>query len=334
MDNVGRLRGIVDDLLDSGYDKTAMPVIRAIAAERPELKSALAALDDEAGRLAEEGESLLPDNPALLALLDEFESVLARDADLVEGAAPELQTGAAGAADNLTMGLSVGDDVGLRASWNRPDPAAVAAAVDYANKPEFGEMLDQYKEGVWDTANNQVIRGIAEGWGPRRTARALRGVIEGLPASAANNLMRTMQLTSYRDAQVVHQMANTHILSYVIRVAVLDSRTCMACVALHGTRLEIGQRVNDHHQGRCGSLGVVRGRERDIRTGVDWFIGLDEKRQRAQMGNAAYDAWQGEMIGLGDFAQNYSDPVWGEMVREASLYQMIGQDARKYYMKG
>jgi len=69
----------------------------------------------------------------------------------------------------------------------------------------------------------------------------------------------------------------------------------------------------------------VRGRPREVQTGEDWFAGLGEERQRAQMGDSAYELWRGGRLELRDFVQPYTDPVFGEMVREASVKGMLGR---------
>ena len=190
-----------------------------------------------------------------------------------------------------------------------------------------------------DRVNNQAIRGISLGWNPLRTAREIRRIAEGFPAGQANNLMRTLQLTSYRDGGVVHQTANVGIIQQVIRITSLDMRTCLACVAQHGDVIWDSERdagtaiprVNDHHQGRCTSVVRVRGREVNVRTGADWYNGLSEGERRELAGSANYEAMSAGAVGLRDFIAPYDDAVFGEMVGEASLRGLLGDGAREYY---
>ena len=62
-----------------------------------------------------------------------------------------------------------------------------------------------------------------------------------------------------------------------------------------------------------------------MQTGEEWFSQLPEERQRAQMGDSAFELWKGGRIDLRDFVQPYQDRVFGEMVREASVKGMLAR---------
>jgi len=61
---------------------------------------------------------------------------------------------------------------------------------------------------------------------------SIRTIAENMPGYTANTLMRTLQLTSYRDATAASQNANISIIDQVIRIAALDDRTCLSCITL------------------------------------------------------------------------------------------------------
>lgn len=319
---------LAEQLLDRGYESAAGQVIRAISQNSTSglMAQRLAEFEAEATRLMEAGQPLTITNPVLRALLADFEDTLTRDALLMDGAASQVQGVGIDAAGQIVRQLALplpADVLTFGMRWNTPDPTAVAQAVQYASSDAWAVELDRYRTGTRESVLGAVIRGIVSGQNPLDTAREVRGLVEGMPAFRANNLLRTLQLQSYRAASTVNRMENSNILAYQIRIASLDSRCCMACVALHGTQLPIDATIDDHHQGRCDSIAVTRGRERDIQSGEDWFGGLDPERQRAQMGDAAYEAWRRGEIKLRDFVQPYRDPVFGQMVREASLRSML-----------
>lgn len=135
--------------------------------------------------------------------------------------------------------------------------------------------------------------------------------------------MRTAQLHAYRTATAAHQEANADLAERIIRVGTLDDRICLCCLALHGTELRPGEIVRDHHNGRCGSIMVVRGRQVSVRTGEQWLRDQPVGRQQTLMGEAAYSAWQDGRLQLRDFVQTYSDPVFGDMVRQAPLKSLM-----------
>src|SRR5262249_5225294 len=107
--------------------------------------------------------------------------------------------------------------------------------------------------------------------------------------------------------------------------------TCLACVALHGTILEVGERVDDHDSGRCIGIPMLAGRGYDVQTGAEWFDGLDESQQQDMMGNAAYAAYQARDVSLEDFAQKTTEDLGGGQIREASLRGILEEAAKDYY---
>lgn len=335
------LKALTERLLDRGYVNATRQVIGAIARNGSAgvMALRLQQFEAEAQRLADAGERMTADNPVLRALLADFDTALRRNAALVDAAAGDVTQAGVNAARTLTRELALPglDDrqlaaIGLR--WNQPDPEAVAALVDFASKPEWETALAKYQQGVAQVVNNIALRGITEGWGPLRIAREVRRTVEMLPAAQANTLMRTLQLSSYRRATAAHQLANSDILTGQIRIASLDNRCCLACIALHGTRLPLGEVVQDHHNGRCTSISEVRGRPRTVETGEAWLEAQPEERQRAIMGHANFEAWKAGKVKLQDFVQRYEDPVFGPMVREASLRGILGNEARRFYSSG
>jgi len=319
-------------LLDRGYERATRATLRSIGSSVGTglIKQRLAELDAEAARLAAAGERLKPDNPVLRALLADLEPELRRNAARIDVGAAEAQRAGIEAARRLVRELAIPgiNDQQLAVigvQWNVPDPEAVNALVGYVNSPGWAEEMRRYPGVVLETVQNQAIRGIVAGWNPLQTAKLIRQMTEGFSVAQANTLMRTVQLQSYRDAAVLQRVANADILTEQIRISTLDSRVCMACVALHGQRLALDERINDHHAGRCTSISVVKGRPRDVRTGEAWFGGLSEERQRAQMGDSAYELWRRGRIDLRDFVQPYNDRVFGEMVREASVKGMLAR---------
>lgn len=332
------VRDLINALLDKGYSRATAQVTRAIVRNSTDglIAQRLKELETEAARLEVAGQKLSTSNPIYRALMADLETILKRDAALIDAVAPDVANVGIDAARSLTRQLALPgmtdqqlQAVGVR--WNTPDPEAVTALVNYTGKSEWTGLLDKYASGISDTVNGIGLRGIVDGKGSLATAREMRRTVEGLPASTANNLMRTLQLTSYRDATAIHQLANADILEEQIRIATLDARTCMACIALHGTRLRLGERVDDHHSGRCTSIAVVKGRPRDVRSGEAWFNAQPPAAQEKQMGKAAFAALQDGAISLKDFPKPYKDPVFGPMVREASLKGILGDGATRYY---
>lgn len=330
--------GLLSRQLDTAFTRATNATLRSIRRLMTSGRVAqrLADLAAEAARLSSRGLRLLPSNAHLAALLADLDPALVQARVLIAATSVDVQALGITAAGTLTRDLALPGlndaqlgSIGIR--WNRPDPQAVAQAIRYTSTDAFEASLSRYQTGIRDLVRNVAVRGMAAGQNPLATARDVRRAVEDLPAHYANSMLRTLQLTSYRDAAVVHQVANASLLEGVLRIATLDARCCMSCVALHGTLLSVGDRVDDHHQGRCVGVPIVRGRPREVQTGIDWFNAQPEARQRAQMGDAAYDAWRAGRFDLRDYSQPYRDPVFGPMIREASLKGMLGEEAKRYY---
>ncbi len=335
----GTVSDLVNKLLDRGYDQTAEPVLRAVASSTNSglIAQRLTELDAEAARLAEAGQRLTPDNPVLRALLADLEPILNADSVRIDTASEPLQTSGSNAAGVIQRQLALGGTTNAQLArvgvkWNTPDPEAVARLIGYARSDPWAAELAKYGPNIVDIVLNQSIQGIAFGWSPLRSAREIRKITETLPAHQANNLMRTLHLTSYRDSTALHQNANRAIAQQVIRIAALDARTCLSCISQHGDVLWDSERdggsvpvprVDDHHSGRCGSVIIVIGFPRTIQSGADWFASLPPERQAQQTSFARspgkLEAYREGRVVLRDFIHTYQDDTFGRMLRESSL---------------
>lgn len=295
-----------------------------------------AEFEREAQQLAEAGKPLTPDNAVLRALTADLAVAMATARWLVDSAAdPLIGSGSAAAAAVFRQVTLAGLDdaalgvIGLR--WNQIDPEALRSLIGYATNPAWQGQLSTYVSSTMNDVIDVVVRGFVAGQNPRLTARQLLDVAKSLPYHRAETLMRTVQLMSYRQGERATALANADILSHRIRIAVLDARTCMACVALHGTRLEVGEVVTDHPRGRCTSVGVVKGMTRTVQSGEDWFNALPVASQQKQMGYGAWLAWKNGRIEINDLVHRYEDDLYGAMISEASLKSLLGDEAKKYY---
>lgn len=336
---------LLDELLTGGYEDTARQVV---ASMRVDLQSGVVnqrinELLVEAERLQAEGERLSPDNPVYLQFVRDMDDYLQRNATRVTDTAPSLTEAGVDASNTLSQQLTIAgmpDDISalVRQSWNRPDPQAVASLVDFTQDSEFRAMLSTYSDGIIESIQNRITYGFVNGWGARRSARAIADIAQGMPISQAENLMRTLHLVSYRRGTAATHAANARILQPVaLRVAVLDPRTCLTCIALHGDEIPLGEPVADHYQGRCTALAQVRGFNRAVPAGVTWFESLPPERQAEQRAFAnspgAYAAYQDGVVTLRDFVGQRTDPLFGEMVYQQSLLGVLGEDARNYYRR-
>jgi len=342
----GGRRGTISDLiralLDRGYEQAARASLNAIAANSTGgvIAQRLRELEAEAARLAAAGLPLRADNPVLRALLVDLDEVQRANRALVDSAAVRAQFNGVGTAGQIVRQTALpgltDQQLGLiGVTWNSPDPEAVARLVNFVQSDAWAAKLALYQSSVTEQIRQMAIRMIAEGIGPSAMAKMIAEAVEGLPAHYANQMMRTLYLTSSREAQRLHRVANADILEYQLRIATLDNRTCMACWAQHGEILPLEARIDDHHNGRCISVTKVRGRAApNVVPGPDQFDALPEDIQRAYMGPAKYEAYQAGAITFKDFPREYQDDVFGRMIGEASLKGILGGAAKEYYSNG
>ena len=332
-----RVNTLLTSLLDKGYTKAIDPVLSSLSRD-PRLVHALSVYNAEALRLEQAGQTFTADNPAYLHLKDTIEQVMQRQTGKIDAAAESLQGQAIQAGQTAARQLAlpgVTDQhlATLGFQWNRPDTEAIARLLDYANTPAWSKRLQDYGPNVSDAVNKIALNGVVNGYGPRDIARSVTDAVDAIPRYRAEALVRTLQLQSYRRSTALNYAANADKIEYQIRIAALDDRTCLACIALNGTRLDVGEEVIDHWNGRCTAIPVIKGFAREVQSGEDWLNGISDTRQMKIMGEANYNAYQAGAVTLSDFVAHEHDATFGKMTIEASLKGILGNDAKQYYAR-
>ena len=167
-----------------------------------------------------------------------------------------------------------------------------------------------------------LLEGIAFGYNPAKTARMFETVMGG-GLTDAMRMTRTAQLYASREANRAMYVANDDVVSGWIWYSSLDTDTCMACAAEHGTFHENSESMASHYNCRCTSIPAVKGYDDKIQTGADWFAGLTEKQQRDMMGGDTYAAWKEGKFDLSDMAGRRHDDVYGEMLARVPLSELL-----------
>jgi hypothetical protein len=319
------VRDYLREFLDAPYRRLMTPFLTGMNesfGRDTQLKRLLSALEKSEIR----GETVL-DDPAFKRVMRRVGALLRGQESAYDKTAEQAANVSIDVAGRLTKILSGATSASLAAEWNVPSIDAVRGAIGYLHdRDALGETVSAVWKGIVQDAKNRiqgrVLADLAAGKNALTAARTLRRELPGLTAAAANNALRTLYLESYRSATAIHQSANADMLSHVVRIGTLDSRICMACLALHGTRMEVGERVESHHQCRCTSIAVVKGVARRIETGEDYFGRLPEVDQRRLMGKGAWELWQRGEVQLADFVETYDSAVYGKMIRQATLKEL------------
>lgn len=242
-----------------------------------------------------------------------------------------------GDAYRILRALSPAGTPVLQTQWGRLPREAINTILGFMQPSStlwtrLEAMAPVYSKEVADL----LVDAIAQGWGAARTARNIAPLF-----AAANDAMlggmgkaltdalrtaRTVQLWSYREAARANYVANNDVVTGWQWSAELDERTCMSCVAMHGTIHDLDETLDDHHNGRCAAIPIVLGRPLyDEDAGRKWFDGLSESQQAAQMGAEKYQAFRDGKFEFGALSRQVEDDVYKTMRSEASLKSLLGE---------
>ena len=290
-------------------------------APNSQMQRILKRLDDEADKLAEDGDRITPDNPQLEQTLNEYENtmnttqalILANDNDIQEAALKLVVPAITAKVFTILTAYLIARNISPFSQqavkyfstqtvakgipWVMPSAADFAA--DYVGSTTWISRMEKWGKGYADLTRDTILKGVQEGWGPKYTASQMRRHAQNLPKSAAESLTRTLQLTSYRDASAEMELMNNKYITGKIRISALKQTTCLTCISLHGTPLAVGERVNDHYRGFCSEFYQVPGGPQypemmqadstpgnrnfvPFQTGEEWFANLPPERQEQQ----------------------------------------------------
>ena len=334
----------------AGERARAVRLVNAYGRVYRQLQDAIQALAEQIAGLDHPAAADVQELATLRALRTQVEERVTAfggfaDAELREGASQAIAQGL-GHWEQLT--LLAFPEV-LRATvggaFMRLHPDAVETMIGFLgnDSPLTTSLTRQLGPAVANAVADKLISGVALGLNPRATAAIIRNELgQGLTWSL--NTTRTAQLWAYREANRAAMVANQAITPGWTWLAALDDRTCLSCVAMNGTHHAAAEVLNDHHSGRCvavpetvswQSLGIdLPETGAQVESGEDWFGRQPEATQQAMMGPGMYDAWRAGRFDVQDLSQPYQDPVYGEMLREASLKDLLGPRARHMQGRG
>lgn len=231
----------------------------------------------------------------------------------------------------------------VRAVWNRLPAEALEQLMGFLQpgSPLRQALVDQLGEVVAERAMKALLEGLALGYNPRMVGEILRremgmGLVESL------RMARTSMLWAYRTATRSMYQANSDLVTGWIWHAELGPRTCMACIAQHGSFHPVSEVLNDHHNGRCAMIPVTKSWKElgfegipdtnpTIPTGREWFAGLTPDEQRKMFpSDVLYRAWRDGKVSWDDLIGTHKDPTYGEMLQLPSAKTLLGELYREY----
>lgn len=221
---------------------------------------------------------------------------------------------------------------GARVAFDRVDADALGWIV--ARTVGQVESLTRPLPGwVQDIMKRTLFQGVAVGLNPRRAAalmiaQAKAGFVGGL--RRATVIARTEMLDAHRAAAAAQQDRMTNVLAGWQWIASLDTRTCGACLVMHGSIHPLSEPGPiDHQQGRCARMPVVKPwrelgfdapePESLVPDGRGWFDGLPQAERVRILGAEQVGLLDAGRIGWSDLATRRSNPGWRDSIVPTSL---------------
>lgn len=316
--------------LERNYQPLSRRLQDAYRRLTPGIERAIGTLSDEIQGMIERGEEF---SPQALRDMTTYQQLLTRiQVEMRDFGAVVRQVGAEAQTQMLQLGLDsaldavtaqVGNAQVLASVWMRPDPAALQNIVNYAESEAFTARMRAFGDNAAQSFADTMLGLTAQGQNPRAIARGMTQWLS-IPYTWAENSTRTMQLYSYRFSNHAAYAANPRVVTGWMWRAALDLRTCMSCVRQHGSIHPTSEMLRDHHRGRCGPVPIVRGAtwQYDVEGGEDWFNRQPASVQRRMMGPGMYSAWRRNEFAFSDLSRPYTDDVYGEMLRAATLGEL------------
>lgn len=217
----------------------------------------------------------------------------------------------------------------LSAGFNYLPTAAFEAMVGHVagGAPLYDYFIAQLPEKTVRVIGDELTRGIALGWNPRKTAVAMRNA-SALAHRRALLISRTETLRMYRTSSMMNYRQSSAVEGW-IWVCARQPRTCIACIAKDGTVHEMSEEFVDHPNGRCTTVPYLPGRPWRLTPAREWFAEQKPDVQRAMMGKRLHTMWQGKQIGLDDVAQAHRHPTFGTSYHVATVQQALANAARR-----
>ena len=164
-----------------------------------------------------------------------------------------------------------------------------------------------------------LVSGLALGMSTKSIARRLLEEF-GVNLERAMLIARTETQRAYR-AGSVQQYRDSGVVTGFMRL-VKKEGACLGCLLLDGEMFDLAQEMDDHPNGRCTVVPIVRGMEPpDWEKGPEWFENLSEAEQRRIMGDKRYELWKNGTP-LSAFATKAHDDVWGDMPKPTPLGEL------------
>jgi hypothetical protein len=224
--------------------------------------------------------------------------------------------------DNAASVITASYEGRIGAFFNRLPVSAVETMVGYlGDGTPLSRLLDESFPLAWKQTTDALFEGISLGLNPNQVAR---NMVDGLGygLEKATVIARTEQLRAYRQATVMEYRESGVVKGFRRLVAKVGA--WVACLLLDNEYYEVESEFDDHPNGRCTVIAVLKDMpERERETGTDWFKALDPEQQKSIMGGKYYEAWKDGQFKLGDMVHKTHSDTWGDAPAVVALKDLV-----------
>lgn len=185
----------------------------------------------------------------------------------------------------------------------------------------LGRLLTPLPRQGAQAVSQALMRGVALGWHPAKTAAAMMADA-GLSYQRAIVMARTEQLRVYRHTSLENYRTSGLVTGWMWKAAP-GPRTCAACLAMDGSVHPLTEDFGSHPACRCAPVPLVRGAPPlRFETGEQWFDRQDAQIQRQILGPGRYAVYR-RGVPFQRFATTRHDATWGDSVVVTPLHELV-----------
>lgn len=266
----------------------------------------------------------------LSSLYDQVRTEMNRFAELATNlTAAEKVEGAKEAVTQTLRLIGAQAPAGVSLTFNRLPNRAVEAIVGATSEGPLLDIFNEFGDATSKKVRDELIQAVVLGQGPQKTARRISDFLEGNKARALT-IARTETIRAYRESGRRTALENTDVLEGWTWISALVG-SCAACIALHGSKHPVEERMEAHPNCRCvqrwdtktwqelGQQGIPETGPSTVEPGAAWFARQPEEMQLEVLGRKGLAAYKAGRVQLEDFVGKGKSEKWGKMLYQRSL---------------
>ncbi|GIW60724.1 MAG: hypothetical protein KatS3mg087_1790 [Patescibacteria group bacterium] len=247
--------------------------------------------------------------------------------DTLSDIAPQVQK--LGVQAGVQNGVSWLDTLsGVDVRWSQMTVEAIESTLSYLDK--LPNVVNKFESYHMQQVQSIILAAQNEGINPRQVALMIKDYFTKSqnPLADAERFTRTLQIYSARQgARAIYE--RNGVEQWIWSANIGSRRTCMACIVRHGTVHPITEVLNDHFNGRCSAIPVIKNAQLSYQfeDGISWFMRQDEDTQRYFLGAKFHDAWQQGKIRVDQsLVGTYQNTLFGQMIRRKTLGELLNNE--------